>query len=169
VRVEWTGICPASGVDERTIRGMDPKGVVIAWQRGQRSDGRAANEKYLADDIKLVLPGKNPIVGKEACSEHFARVEDSFLPLRVSTVDGPYTVIISEGNLVAHRFRWFGETHDGQLVDLFIFNLYRVNDGKIDYFEEHYDTLTRARYSYGYEVNAEDRVFDPETRIIASQ
>ena len=100
----------------------------------------------------FVLPGKDPIVGKAACSEHFAKVEDSFHPLKESTVDGPYTVIISEGNLVAHRFRWYGETLDGQLVDLFIFNLYRIVDGKIDYFEEHYDTLTRATYSYAYDT-----------------
>lgn len=147
---------------------MDPEGVVIAWQRGQRTNGRAANEKYLADGIRLVLPGKDPIVGKKACSEHFERVEDSFGPLDTSTVDGPYTVFISEGDLVAHRFRWCGTTHDGELVDLFIFNLYRVRDGKIDYFEEHYDTLTRARYSYAYDADPEDRAFDPETRIIGS-
>lgn len=147
---------------------MEPKDVVLAWQRGQRIDGRAANEAYLADDIRLVLPGKDPIVGKAACSEHFAKVEDSFHPLKESTVDGPYTVIISEGNLVAHRFRWYGETLDGQLVDLFIFNLYRVVDGKIDYFEENYDTLTRATYSYAYDTGTEDRVFDPDTRIIGA-
>lgn len=145
---------------------MDPRGVVIAWQRGQRTDGRAANEKYLADDIRLVLPGKDPIVGKKNCSEHFEKVEDSFGPLRESTVDGPYTVIISEGNLVAHRFRWHGETRDGQLVDLFIFNLYRVVADKIDYFEEHFDTLSRARYSYAYDPNEVDRSFDPNTRVI---
>lgn len=145
---------------------MDPKDVVVAWQKGQRIDGRSANEKYLADDIRLVLPGKDPVVGKAECSAHFAAVEDSFGPLKESTVDGPFTVIVSEGNLVAHRFRWFGETHDGQLVDLFVFNLYRVVDGKIDYFEEHYDTLTRASYSYGYDASAEDRTFDPDTRII---
>jgi len=146
----------------------DPKDVVIAWQRGQRIDGRAANEKYLADDIRLVLPGKNPIFGKENCSRHFEAVEDSFGPLRVSTVDGPYTVMIGEGDLVAHRFRWYGETHDGQLVDIFVFNLYRVVAGKIDYFEEHYDTLTRAQYSYAYDADSEDRTFDPDTRVIGA-
>ena len=145
---------------------MDPKGVVIAWQRGQRTDGRAANERYLAESIRLVLPGKDPIVGKRACSEHFEKVEDSFGPLKVSTIDGPYTVFVSEGDLVAHRFRWHGATRDGQLVDLFIFNLYRVREGKIDHFEEHFDTLTRAGYSYAYDADVEDRTFDPETRII---
>ncbi len=145
---------------------MDPRGVVIAWQRGQRTDGRAANEKYLADDIRLILPGKDPIVGKKNCSEHFEKVEDSFGPLRESTVDGPYTVIISEGNLVAHRFRWYGETRDGQLVDLFIFNLYRVVADKIDYFEEHFDTLSRAQYSYAYDAIEADRTFDPDSRVI---
>jgi len=146
---------------------MDPKAVVIAWQGGQRTDGRTANERYLADDIRLVLPGKDPIVGKEQCSRHFESVEDSFKPLKASTVDGPYTVIISEGDLVAHRFRWYGETHDGQIVDLFVFNLYQVTDGKISYFEEHFDTLSRAQYSYAYDSADEDRSFDPETRVIA--
>jgi hypothetical protein len=145
----------------------DPKDVVIAWQRGQRTNGREANEKYLADDIRLVLPGSDPIVGKENCSRHFEKVEDSFAPLRESTVDGPYTVIISEGDFVAHRFRWYGETHDGQLVDLFIFNLYRVVAGKIDHFEEHYDTLSRAQYSYAYQVDEADRTFNPDTRVIS--
>lgn len=147
-------------------RVTEPKDVVIAWQRGQRTNGREANAKYLADDIRLVLPGSDPIVGKEDCSRHFEKVEDSFKPLKASTVDGPYTVIISEGNLVAHRFRWFGETHDGQVVDLFIFNLYRVKAGKIDYFEEHYDTLSRAQYSYAYDAHAADRTFNPDTRVI---
>ena len=158
---------PVSREDGRTLYVMDPKAVVIAWQRGQRTNGREANKKYLADDIRLVLPGKDPIVGKESCSEHFEKVEDSFKPLKASTVDGPYTVIIGEGDLVAHRFRWYGETHDGQVVDLFVFNLYRVVDGKIDYFEEHFDTLTRAQYSYAYDPLDEDRTFDPRTRVIA--
>jgi hypothetical protein len=53
---------------------MDPKDVVIAWQMGQRTDGRSVNEKYLADDIRLVLPGKDPIVGKSVCSERVSPV-----------------------------------------------------------------------------------------------
>lgn len=145
---------------------MDPKGVVIAWQRGQRANGREANKKYLADDIRLILPGKDPIVGKEACSEHFEQVEDSFGPLRASTVDGPYTVFVCEGDLVAHRFRWYGETVDGQLVDLFIFNLYQVVDGKIAHFEEHFDTLARAQYSYARELDPAEGIFDPDSRIL---
>lgn len=134
-------------------------------------NGRQANLDYLADDVRLLMPGKAPIVGREAASRHFQSVEDSFKPLRESTIDGPYTVWVCEGELVAHRFRWCGETHDGQLVDFFLFNLYRVRGGKIDHFEEHFDTLTRARFSYAYDVDtdadADAEPFDPASRILS--
>jgi ketosteroid isomerase-like protein len=145
---------------------MNAVDVVKAWQQGQRVNGRAANEAYLDDDIRLLLPGADPIVGREAASKHFEAVEDSFKPLLHSTVDGPYTVFVCQEDMVAHRFRWNGETRDGQLVDLFIFNLYRVRNGKITHFEEHFDTLTRAGYSYAYDAKPASRSFDPETRIL---
>ena len=151
---------------------MRPQEVAKAWQEGQRVDGRAANERYLADDVRLLLPGRDPIVGKDAASAPFEAVEHSFRPLRESTVEGPYTIWISEGDLVAHRFRWCGETHDGQLVDFFLFNLYRVRDDKIDHFEEHFDTLARSRYRYGETATqAADEPapltpMDPSTRIL---
>ncbi|MBA2963518.1 MULTISPECIES: nuclear transport factor 2 family protein [Ramlibacter] len=142
---------------------MTPLEVVKAWQKGQREDGRAANLKYLADDVQLLLPGMNPIVGKEAVSKKFAAVEDAFKPLFHSTIDGPFTVWIAEGDRVAHRFRWNGETHDGQLVDLFVFNLYVVRDDKILHFEEHMDTLTRSTYNYA-KKSTDGAAYDPNTR-----
>lgn len=145
---------------------MKPVDVAKAWQAGQRVDGRRANADYLADDVRLLLPGKDPIIGKEAASRHFEAVEDSFKPLRESTVNGPYTIWISEGDLVAHRFRWCGETKDGQLVDFFLFNLYRIRNGRIDHFEEHFDTLARARFNYAYDPTADESSFDPTTRIL---
>ncbi len=39
--------------------------------------------------------------------------------------------------------------------------------GKIDHFEEHYDTLTRAQYSYAYQADEADRTFNPDTRVIS--
>ena len=160
----------ASADGTPTATTAEPREVIIAWQQGQRVDACSTNEKYLADDIRLLLPGKDPIVGKEAASRHFEEVATKFKPgpLRISHIDGPYTVFVCEGDLVAHRFRWFGDTVDGQVADFTVFNLYRVRNGKIDHFEEHYDTMHRAQYSYARELDPEAATADPETRILLS-
>jgi ketosteroid isomerase-like protein len=145
---------------------MTPAEVVEAWHRTQRTDPPLANERYLADNVKVLLPSSRPIVGKAAASKHFITVANSFKPESFDPANARYTVTISEGNKVARRGRFRAETKQGQVVDLFVFNLYVVENDKITHFEEYFDTLLRSRYQYAYDPAMYRTEFEPESRLI---
>jgi len=145
---------------------MTPAEVVQAWHQTQRTDPRLANELYLADDIKVLLPSSRPIVGKAAAAAHFIAVANSFKPESFDPANAKYTVLISEGNKVARRGRFRAETKEGQVVDLFVFNLFVVENDRITHFEEDFDTLRRSKYTYAYDPETYRKGFEPESRLL---
>ncbi|HXJ78127.1 MAG TPA: nuclear transport factor 2 family protein [Candidatus Methylomirabilis sp.] len=140
--------------------------VVEAWHRTQRTDPRLANDLYLADDVKVLLPSSRPIVGKAAAAAHFIAVANSFKPESFDPANAKYTVAISDGNKVARRGRFRAETKDGQLLDLFVFNLFVVENEKITHFEEYFDTQLRAKFTYAYDPETYKKGFEPESRLL---
>jgi ketosteroid isomerase-like protein len=145
---------------------MTPAEVVEAWHRTQRTDPKLANERYLAENVKVLLPSSRPIVGRAAAAAHFTAVANAFKPESFDPSNARFTVSISEGNKVARRGRFRAETKDGQLVDLFVFNLFVVENEQITHFEEYFDTLHRARFTYAYDPETYRQGYDPESRML---
>lgn len=141
---------------------MTPKEVVQAWHRTWITDPALANELYLDDDVKKLLPGTRAILGKQAASDSFVRIAE---PLKRETYepDTEYTVFICEGDKVAHRFRWQVELKDGRLSDMFVFNLYVVKNDKIVHFEEYFDTYERSKTR---DITVGREGYDPAAWII---
>jgi hypothetical protein len=145
---------------------MTPAEVVQAWYQTQRTDPQLANERYLADNVKVLLPRSRAIVGKAAATAHFVKVANSFKKGSFPASNTQYVVMISEGNKVARRHRWRAETNDGQIIDIFVFNLHVVENGKITHFEEHFDTLERSKFTYAYDPAALREGYNPEDWLL---
>jgi len=125
---------------------MTPKEVVQGWHKQWKSDPALANKLYLHPNIKKLLPGCKAKIGWEEVNKSFLRVADG-VKRETYHYDPAYDVYICEGNMVAHRFRWNVETKTGAKSEMFVFNLYIVEDEKIIHFEEHFDTFERHKTS----------------------
>ncbi|KWF64706.1 hypothetical protein WL92_09475 [Burkholderia multivorans] len=123
---------------------MTPKEVVQAWHKTWVIDVELANDRYLADNVKLLLPGTKAFIGKKAASDAFMKVA-STCKRETAVDDERFVVWVCEGNMVAHRFRFLIEQTDGSICDMFVFNLYIVENDKIVHFEEYFDTYERAK------------------------
>lgn len=141
---------------------MNPKEIVEAWHVTWRKDVALANKLYLADNVKVLLPGAKAIVGWEAANAHFLRVAAG-CNAETLVVNHDYTVFVCEGNKVARRFRFDMENTDGERCEMFVFNFYIVENGKIVHFEEHFDTYARAQNS---DLSVYRKDHDPRAWII---
>lgn len=141
---------------------MSPKEIVEAWHVTWRTDVAEANKLYLAENVKVLLPGAKAVVGWEAANAHFLRVAAG-LNAQTLIMDPAYIVSIGEGNKVARRFRLDIESTDGRKCEMFVFNFYIVEDGKIVHFEEHFDTYARAGST---DLSAYRKDHDPKAWII---
>ncbi|MGJ7497890.1 hypothetical protein ACSFA8_22805 [Variovorax sp. RT4R15] len=123
---------------------MSPKEIVEAWHVTWRKDPAEANKLYLADNVKVLLPGAKAVVGWKAANEHFLRVAAG-LKSETLIMDPAYIVFVCEDNKVARRFRLDIESSDGAKCEMFVFNFYIVENEKIVHFEEHFDTYARSQ------------------------
>ena len=141
---------------------MSPKETVQAWHVTWRKDVAEANKLYLGENVKVLLPGAKAIVGWQAANEHFLRVAAG-LNAQTLNMDPAYIVAISEGSKVATRFWLDLVSAHGRKCEMFVFNFYIVEDGKIVHFEEHFDTYARAGST---DLSAYRKDHDPRAWII---
>ena len=144
---------------------MTPLEVVIGWHTDYKTDPEGANERYLAEDVQMLLPRSRALTGRTAVGNKLANVASDYTELEYAGIS-EYTVMAADGDIVFHRFRWKGTTVKGESVDFFLVNLYRVQDEKIVVWEEHFDTYARYQHDYGYEPSDYFDGYEPESRLV---
>jgi ketosteroid isomerase-like protein len=124
---------------------MTPSGIIMDWQKlGGEVGYKEATEKWFAEDAKLYVTGTGWIIGRPAIIEHLTEVTG-----RYRTMEAQNSHWVTEGDRVAHRFHWHSNTYDGRILDLEVFNLCRLANGKVVSVEEFYDPNDRYQQLFG--------------------